>query len=208
VGFLSGLKRLARSKIVRGAIGTVVGSVPGGAAAMKLLSAGKQLGATVQANRLAKRQGRATAAAVTRLANIKRPGIMQTPSERRATDWIKEATNPDLQTARVTDPRRSGAPSKSTRKRAKSPNSSRPKRKRGRGSPKEHYPDDTAEDTKAANARARRKKKPKDPNRQKRKLSPGMQARANHTKAIAAQWREAGKPGKFFDYLKKFPYKG
>jgi hypothetical protein len=235
MGLWGSIKRVARSKVVRlaaGAVRTAAKATPMGALADRVLVAGKQLGATVRANQLAKRQGRATTAALTALANTKRPSIVQTSSGKDNPLWIKQATSPDLQPAQAM-PVKYKNKNKPTGKAME-----RWKKRFPNTDPNTvnwDYPLDTAEEeaeykallrggggskrkrkstrtSKARTTPAKSAKQRRDrPQRHAvkgakvRKLPPALQARADHMKRLAEKWRAAGKPGKWIDYVKAHP---
>lgn len=133
------LKRTARSTIGKAAtaVGRAALNTATGGLSEKALSVGKSIGAKVQGNRLAKRQGKAVTAALMKLEKAPAPGYVQTPSGRSESGWVTEALSGELSDGRSTpSPKRkrgSSASKKATKRSASSTagskRSSPPKRK-------------------------------------------------------------------------------
>lgn len=88
-GIGKALKRVARSKIVQGGL-----SVATGGLSDKVLSVGKALGATIQGNKMLKKQQKSVAAATEKLRAMPAPGVVGTAtgSTGDGTAWINQKT--------------------------------------------------------------------------------------------------------------------
>lgn len=187
-------KRLARNKILLGALNTATGGTSG-----KVLSVGKSIGAKIHGNRLMKRQQKAVAHAVEKLSKIPRPDFVNTPGD-RTTDFIN-------QRARTTTKSSRKAPSSRKRK----ANGSAAAERRRQDAAERAYKRDGAkarknwEDTEprfnsdgSKNPRYKAKKKAKRTSTTKRAAPTG----GLDLKKISAKWKAAGKPGKWLDFVK------
>lgn len=187
-----GLKRVARNKIVRGALNSATGGL-----SEKAISIGKGLGVVMKGNKpvnptLAQRARVAVAdsGAPVVPTYTAPPGMTPGLPEERRPIWgtsVEKYIKPGLRKRLP-----SGKSSPSSR------SATKPKRSAKRSTAAKPTP-----------SKAPKKRAPaSNGSKPKRKLSPGMAARAEHTKRVAVMWREEGKPGKFFDYLKQHPFKG
>lgn len=159
-----GVKKLARSKLVRSAAGTLLSTVTP-AIAQRVLSAGKSIGARIINNRIAKRQDKAVQAVVSKLQNMQPPSVVEMAKNPQPKEelWVGALASTKSKKTGRSKQSRTGSGSK---KKAKSGSSSR---------------------TKASGSS--KPAKAKKPNTRKQAFKAGNPL-AEKMKAAAADWRK------------------
>lgn len=179
MGFLSGLgrlaKRLAKNKIVSGAVLGLANVATGGVSG-KVVSAAKSIGAKVKGNRLLKEQSKSVAAAIAKLDALPKLAVRVTPGAHTLPGVPSDA-----------ELRRSPAP---PRGKAKG---------RTKTSKLPRNPDFDREHKKAKAA----KRKAGTPNEKRVKSKRKAPTGGLDMKALSKSWRAAGKPGTWREWLAK-----
>lgn len=174
-----GVRKLQRSKLAKSIASSVIKATPLGAASMRVIHAAKQLGVGVLGARAQKRTGTAVNAALTSLANTKRPTVQLIPSGRKEGQWIKEAVGPDM------------FPQNGYAHEAETVKENRRLARKAK-----------------AKAKAKATKPPKAPKAPKAKTTRKPPKGGLDLKALSASWKAAGKPGTWIGWVKSKGKKG
>lgn len=173
-----GLKRLARNRVLTGALRAGAAIATGGLSE-RALAVGKQIGAKISGGRLHKAQSKADAAAIARLT----PPAVRDPIDRQGEGWPEDTAEATHKASR----RRARKTSRGT----SDGSSGSRKRKSGKGAR-------SSSGSKSSKGRRTMKSSGSTKRSGKRQAPSG----GLDLKRIAQMWRDEGKPGKWPAYVK------